>query len=63
MRRTAAIVSGVALFAVGFVCGHLDSAFPSTLIAQQEVPSQLTPDALVAYQKARKAVSDLMTRL
>ena len=59
MRRTAAIVTGVALFAVGFVCGHLDSAFPSTLIAQQEVPSQLTPDALVAYQKARKAVSDL----
>lgn len=59
MRRTVALVSGVALFAAGFVCGHLDSAFPSTLNAQLDEPAQLTPDALVAYQKARKAVSDL----
>ena len=59
MRRIAALVSGVALFAAGFVCGHLDSAFPSTLNAQQDEPTQLTPDALTAYQKAHKAVSDL----
>lgn len=59
MRRTAVVVCGVALFAAGFVCGQLDSAVPSTLNAQADEPAQLTPDALVAYQKARKAVSDL----
>lgn len=59
MRRTAAVVSGVALFAAGFVCGHLDSAFPTTLNAQLDEPTAMTPDGLVAYQKARKAVSDL----
>jgi len=59
MRRTAAILSGVALFAAGFVCGHLDTAFPLKLNAQLDEPAQLTPDALTTYQKARKAVSDL----
>ena len=59
MRRTAALFSGVALFAAGFVCGQLDSGLPTLLTAQQDEAAQLTPDALVAYQKARKAVSDL----
>ena len=59
MRRIAVLLTGFGLFAVGFICGHLDSALPSTLNAQLDEPAQLTPDALIAYQKARKAVSDM----
>ena len=59
MRRAAVVVGGLALFAAGFVCGHLDSVVPSTLRAQQDEPVTLSNDALTAYAKARKAVSDL----
>lgn len=59
MRRTAVAVSGLVLFAAGFVCGHLDSALPSLLKAQQEESAVLSNDALVAYAKMRKAVADL----
>jgi hypothetical protein len=59
MRRAAVIVSGVALFAVGFVCGHLDSALPSLLHAQNDDAEQLSDQGLIAYQKARKAVVDM----
>ena len=59
MRRAAAVVSGLILFAAGFACGHLDSALPSLLNAQQDEPALLTSDALTVYAKTRKAVTDL----
>ncbi|MEZ6034848.1 MAG: hypothetical protein R3C17_17285 [Planctomycetaceae bacterium] len=59
MRRIAVLVSGLVLFAAGFVCGHLDSALPSMLNAQQDNPSKYSEQMLTAYQKARKAVVDL----
>ena len=59
MRRAAVVVSGLVLFAAGFVCGQLDSAVPSMLNAQQEEPVILSSDALTAYAKTRKAVADL----
>ena len=59
MRRVAVIVCGLALFAAGFVCGHLDSALPSTLNAGQDDGLQFTDQMLTAYQKARKSVVDL----
>lgn len=59
MRRTPVIVIGLTLFAAGFVCGHLDFALPSTVRATQEDPVKFSNDALAAYAKTRKAVSDL----
>ena len=59
MRRVAVIVSGFALFVAGFVCGHLDSALPSTLNAGQDDGLQFTDQMLTAYQKARKSIVDL----
>ncbi len=59
MRRITVIVCGLVLFAAGFVCGHLDSALPSMLNAQQDDPSKYSDQMLTAYQKARKAVVDL----
>ena len=59
MRRAAAVVSGLVLFAAGFACGHLDSALPSMLNAQQDEPAMLSSEAIIAYAKTRKAVADL----
>ena len=59
MRQSAAVVSGLVLFAGGFLCGHLETALPTVLNAQVEEPVVLSADALTTYQKARKAVSDL----
>lgn len=59
MRRTVALLCGLALFVLGFVCGHLDSALPSTLTASQDEPVQLSRDALEAYNKVRKTVSEM----
>lgn len=59
MRKAAAVVSGLVLFAGGFLFGHLDSALPTKLNAQQDDSVTFSADALTAYQKARKAVSDL----
>ena len=59
MGRTVAVLSGVILFAAGFLCGHLDSAMPSTLKAQKDDSELLTDQGLTAYQKARKGVVDL----
>jgi len=59
MRRTVGVLSGVVLFVAGFICGHLDSAMPSTLKAQKDDAELLSDQGLTAYQKARKAVVDL----
>ncbi len=59
MRRAAVVLSGLAVFAAGFVCGHLGSTVPSMLNAQQDEPATLSNDGLVAYAKTRKAVADL----
>lgn len=59
MGRVAAVVSGLVLFAAGFVCGHLDSALPSMLNAEQDESGILPSDAITAYAKTRKTVMDL----
>ena len=59
MRRHAVVLSGLVLFAAGFVCGHLNTAVPSMLNAQQDNAAELSHDVLTAYSKARKAVADL----
>ncbi|HQX52314.1 MAG TPA: hypothetical protein PLY87_10465 [Planctomycetaceae bacterium] len=59
MRQTAAVVTGLVLFAGGFLCGHLEPVLPTMLNAQVDEPAVLSTDALIVYQKARKAVSDL----
>ena len=59
MRRYALTLSGLALFAAGFVSGHLDSALPSLLSAQQDNAAEFSHEVLTAYNKARKAVTDL----
>lgn len=59
MGRVAVVVSGLVLFAAGFVCGHLDSALPSMLNAEQDESGILPSDAITAYAKTRKTVMDL----